>query len=163
MKSGIIFVGLLLLSFFSADIQAGKIYKWKDKNGKIHFSDKPPKDESIKTESKTVEEVNTIVGKPSTARKPDSSSESKGNGGLTLAQCKKSVANAKRGIPKFRRALIKQAGNNAMAVSIVDDMTKDIEKEATVEDCMTSQGKDLDGYRCLVNSSDIMRCMKGKP
>ncbi len=38
--------------------QAGKIYKWVDENGKVHFSDKPPADQK-KTESLTLETKST--------------------------------------------------------------------------------------------------------
>ena len=44
-------LGLSLLTLHS--VQAGELYKWTDANGKVHFSDKPPKP-SVGT-AKTVE------------------------------------------------------------------------------------------------------------
>ncbi len=41
-----IFLSLLVL-FFLTDASA-KIYQWKDENGNIHFSDKPPRDSQNK-------------------------------------------------------------------------------------------------------------------
>ena len=38
----------LLLLLFTANSQAGGIYKWTDENGRIHFTDKPPVHEKSK-------------------------------------------------------------------------------------------------------------------
>ena len=54
---------LLVTLFFATSAQAfeGKIYRWTDKNGKIHFSDTPPQDESLKVEEQKLDSKNITV------------------------------------------------------------------------------------------------------
>ena len=49
---------LLFCIFFHPIIGNSQVYKWIDKNGKIHYSDKPPLDFSI-----NVDELNGLDGK----------------------------------------------------------------------------------------------------
>ncbi len=46
----------LLIILISSPVQAGKIVKWTDENGKVHFGDRPPVGSDVKVE--------TIIVKP---------------------------------------------------------------------------------------------------
>ncbi len=176
MKHFWLILSILSISFLSTSIEAGKIYKWKDKNGKIHFSDKPPRDESVKTESKTVEELNTIVGKPrsndsssnnSTTNEPTAqaisnsriSTQQQPKNGLSEADCKRSVANTRNAIPQLKQELLATAGNNPMTQALLEELDSQMATELTVEKCLTSTGNDAKSYKCMVTTTNIMRCI----
>ncbi|NVJ68607.1 MAG: DUF4124 domain-containing protein [Gammaproteobacteria bacterium] len=155
MKLSWVLVALSTVLIYSQSTQAGKIYKWKDENGKIHFSDKPPKNKQLKAEAKSVEEVNTIVGKPQVITNPLDE-----NGKLTPQACRKAIANINKGLPGFKRAVLAQAGGKPGVEAAINGMLNDIQVSATIDDCTNSSGQHADGYKCMVNSTDIFKCMK---
>lgn len=78
MKNGIqqnrfIIIVSLQLILFVAQSQAGGIYKWTDKNGRVHFTDKPP----IHEQSKEIKvKPNTYSAPPvSTSFKSDANNQ----------------------------------------------------------------------------------------
>ncbi|WMS88644.1 DUF4124 domain-containing protein [Pleionea litopenaei] len=53
----IVLIGLILISGL---LPAAEMYKWKDENGKWHYSDKPPKSDSKQVKKQTLDEVDTV-------------------------------------------------------------------------------------------------------
>lgn len=54
-----IFICLALLFASLSNLHAADIYQWTDENGKVHFSDKPPRDQKAKNISGSTKNINT--------------------------------------------------------------------------------------------------------
>lgn len=68
-RLGLILVGVLI--FGHAEVMAGEIYRWVDKNGTVYFSDSPPPYGSFKKEKIEDEADQTIRQKQDLEKKTD--------------------------------------------------------------------------------------------
>ncbi|MFS1525875.1 DUF4124 domain-containing protein [Microbulbifer sp. 2304DJ12-6] len=69
-KWAIAFAGLLL----AIGVDAGELYRWVDKDGRVHFSDRPPAKTQAQDISDKLEPINSIDGtrtqRPGESRQP---------------------------------------------------------------------------------------------
>lgn len=100
----------------SAGTAAAEIYSWKDADGKIHYSDKPPADTppSLKTVPLPANNPSSAgQPRPTTpaSRKPDDSTE-KGKAAAqnSLAACEKAKASMQEFLDRPRRTAVGKGG-----------------------------------------------------
>jgi len=55
----LVFSTILLLVCLIANLTQADIYQWTDENGKVHFSDKPPRDQHAENITDTTDHINT--------------------------------------------------------------------------------------------------------
>lgn len=132
----------------------GKIYKWKDKDGKIHFSDKPPKDQSIAFEEQKVDSSKlTVTSMP----------RSQNLALLTKEQCQAAANNLKHTEPLYRGELVEQLAkkeiNNEQFTHELAQLD-DVKRIISSKDCKASQPEDLGLLQCIAQKKDARQCLK---
>ena len=109
MRSYIIVVLVLLVLTNISEVQS-KIYKWTDENGKVHFSDKPPKNEQ-ETKEVEIKYSNTQNTKQHSNLKSDNNAQvstkasALENTPPSRAICKKATTNAAKLVSQKLTAL----------------------------------------------------------
>lgn len=66
--TGCALISSILISIASAPVQAGKIYRWTDENGQMHFSENPPR--GIETETVKVKVQSGAGGGSAVSSRP---------------------------------------------------------------------------------------------
>ncbi len=87
---------LLLLSLTPMTAQAAQMYKWTDKEGRVHFTDTPPPPDARETKAVSAAE--------NAAASTSSASEAGGNGNETAAERTARLQRAAAGIAADRQA-----------------------------------------------------------
>ncbi|WP_417446567.1 DUF4124 domain-containing protein [Kangiella sp.] len=147
---------LIIMLSFTAASQAfeGKIYKWTDKNGKIHFSDKPPKDQSIKAEEQKIDSSKlTITSMPRSQRVTP----------LSEKVCQTATTNLKNTEPLYRGELVEKLAKKqitdeqfAQGLAKLDDL-----KRITAPDnCKNAQPDEQALLKCAAQNKDARSCIK---
>ncbi|MHC9511421.1 DUF4124 domain-containing protein [Kangiella sp. M94] len=147
---------LVLMLFITAGSQAfeGKIYKWTDKDGKIHFSDKPPKDQSINVEEQKIDSSKlTITSMPRSQKQTP----------LSASECQSAIDNLKHTEPLYRGELVeklaaKQITDEQFAESLkkLDDLRSITNPEA----CRKAEPEDRALLNCVAQNKDARSCIK---
>ena len=150
---------LILLSLALTTSSAySKIYKWKDANGKIHYSDKPPIDETLRVEEQEVKKEKVSTNNQQAS---EHATETKTQN-IDKATCTRSVANIRRGFPAFKRQLIQRAGGTLDPIkkSLIEGLEKELQAKLSVQSCLESDKKDAALFKCMAKNTDLARCMK---
>lgn len=147
---------LVLTLCFTAGSQAyeGKIYKWKDKDGKFHFSDKPPKDQSLKVEEQKVDSSKlTVTSMPRSQRQTP----------LTAGQCQAAIDNLKNTEPLYRGELVEKLAKKeindeqfAQGLAKLDDVKRIMNPDS----CRNAQPEDRSLLNCIAQNKDARQCIK---
>lgn len=149
------FIVVLMLSFtLEGNTFEGKIYKWTDKEGKIHFSDKPPTDQSVKVEEQKVDTSKlTITSMPRSQRQMP----------LTASQCQSAIDNLKHTGPIYRGELVKKLAKKDISdEEFAQGLAKlDALKGITNPDsCRKAQPEDRALLHCIAQNKDATNCIQ---
>ena len=132
----------------------GKVYKWKDHNGKIHFSDKPPQDESIKVEEQKIDHSKLTVTSMPLSQKLTPLSEE---------QCSEAMDNFNTAEPQFLKELDEKLSKKqitdqefSQALLKLDHLKSIIKPDA----CKNAQPKDRGLLNCLAQNSNAKSCLQ---
>lgn len=147
---------LIIMLCLTAGSQAyeGKIYKWKDKDGKLHFSDKPPKDQSIKVEEQKVDSSKlTVTSMPRSQRQTP----------LTAGQCQAAIDNLKHTEPLYRGELVEKLAKKeindeqfAQRLAKLDDL----KLITSPDNCRKAEPQDRSLLNCIAQNKDARSCIK---
>lgn len=147
---------LIIMLSFTAASQAfeGKIYKWTDKNGKIHFSDKPPRDQSIKAEEQKIDSSKlTVTSMPRSQKQTP----------LSAAQCQAAIDNLKQTEPLYRGELVeKLAQKQINDEQFAQGLTKldDLKRITNPDSCRKAEPQDRALLNCIAQNKDARSCIK---
>lgn len=147
---------LIIMLSFTAASQAfeGKIYKWTDKNGKIHFSDKPPRDQSIKAEEQKIDSSKlTVTSMPRSQKQTP----------LSAAECQAAIDNLKHTEPLYRGELVeKLAQKQINDEQFAQGLTKldDLKRITNPDSCRKAEPQDRALLNCIAQNKDARSCIK---
>ena len=70
MRNALVFVSIMIFLIFPVTGQAGKVYRWVDGQGKVHFSDQPGGPDSKAVEVKPIPRSEPMTGERQAAPRP---------------------------------------------------------------------------------------------
>lgn len=148
------FAGSPILLFFvllmTAAQAPAKIYKWVDKDGNTHYSDKPPKDQRIKASQQKLDNMNVIkMPRPVKTQL------------LSKSQCQKAVDNFTKNYPNHKRAIEKELAQGA-----IDDMQfaerltelETLKKQVTIKNCHKADPELNTLLHCMAKNPNTQVC-----
>lgn len=146
-------IALLCISSAS-EAYEGKIYKWTDKNGKLHFSDKPPKDQSLKVEEQKIDSSKLTVTSMPRSQKQTA---------LTAAQCQSAIDNLKHTEPLYRGELVeklakKEINDEQFAARLAK--LDDVKSITNPDSCRKAESEERTLLNCIAQNKDARSCIK---
>lgn len=163
----------LIVWFWMAPGFAGDVYKWVDKNGKVHFADRAPAGVKSSELTKPKSEQEPAAGsEPLKQVDPEvqKAMEGMANGLLKVKpvegnfECDKSVFNARDGIDTMLQVGRRNVETGYVSSAEFEKKRPKLEQvmnSFSLEDCKAATGAKLEFYRCM--SSDynhVMGCGK---
>ncbi|MCW8856744.1 MAG: DUF4124 domain-containing protein [Kangiella sp.] len=147
---------LLVTLFFATSAQAfeGKIYRWTDKNGKIHFSDTPPQDESLKVEEQKLDSKSMTVTSMPRSQKVTLVSEK---------MCQSAIDNLKNTEPLYRGELVKKLAQKQITnEQFSEGLAKldDLKEMTNPTNCRKANPDEQVLLNCIAQNKDARSCIK---
>lgn len=131
-----------------------KIYKWTDKDGKIHFSDKPPQDQSIKVEEQKIDSSKlTVTSMPRSQRLTPLSEE----------QCQSAMINFRHTEPLYRGDLVEKLAKKQITdEQFSQGLAKldELKSLANINSCTKAQSDERTLLSCMAQNKDARSCIK---
>ena len=149
------FTLLITLLFVTSGLASeGKIYKWRDKEGKLHFSDKPPKDNSIDVEEQKVDTSKlTVTSMPRSQRQTP----------LTDGQCQTAIDNLKNTEPLYRGELVEKLAKKEITdEQFAEGLAKldDLKRITRPDNCKKAEPESRSLLNCIAENKDARSCIK---
>lgn len=142
----LIFIALIT---FSALGQCA-IYKWVDKDGKTHFSDKPPKDKQIKATKQSLDNMNVIhMPRPLKVKR------------LSQQECQQAVDNFSKNYQNHRKIIEKELARgdiNDMQFSEKLGQVEALKQQITLENCHKADPKLNTLLHCMAKNPNTQIC-----
>ncbi|AKE51400.1 hypothetical protein TQ33_0414 [Kangiella geojedonensis] len=142
---------LLLLALSLVALQSpAKIYKWVDKDGNTHYSDKPPKDKRIKAKPQNLDNMN-IIQMPRPVKTK----------ALSNSQCQLAIDNFNKSFANHKNAIEKE-----LAQGSIDDMQfaakltelESLKKQVTLKNCHKADPKLNTLLHCMAKNPNTQVC-----
>ncbi|GAA0204769.1 hypothetical protein GCM10009123_10280 [Kangiella japonica] len=127
-----------------------KIYKWVDKEGNTHFSDKPPKDKGLKATQQKLDNMN-IVDMPRPLKTQ----------ALSSSMCRQAVDNFSKNFATHKKKIEQE-----LAQSKINDMQfaekltelETLKKRITVKNCHKADPKLNTLLHCMAKNPNTQVC-----
>ena len=152
MSKHLLIIPTLIFLLCVSPFTYAKIYKWKDKDGKVHFSDKPPKDLSITVEQQNIDNINvTSMPYPKTS-KP-----------MSIEQCQSAVKNLKNTVPLLKKDLEKELAKGTITDPLFAEALSALEqteKQMNMNNCSSADPDTISAWNCLSHNKDGRRCLQ---
>ena len=140
---------LLVLSLVALQSPA-KIYKWVDKDGNTHYSDKPPKEKRIKAKPQNLDNMN-IIQMPRPVKTKTLSND----------QCQLAIDNFSKSYANHKKAIEKE-----LAQGSIDDMQfaekltelESLKKQVTLKNCHKADPKLNTLLHCMAKNPNTQVC-----
>ncbi|MHA6494726.1 DUF4124 domain-containing protein [Pseudomonas borbori] len=151
---------LPLLLLCAATTAQAQIYQWVDENGQKHFSTQPPaaqqKIEPVKINQGYVGDDRPVVeAEPSESTPTDSAQVSK------KEMCKRALRWTAVDIDNLKDIAREKKQSGKASAAEYDKGIKSldaIDKQITMQSCITSSGEDQKNYECLSKGAGILVC-----
>ncbi len=153
-------VALLIALSFSASF-ASTVYKWKDSNGVLHFSNIGPNEDATDLEESKETSVNTDQNHSDTH---SSMNNSAGNVNPQERQtsCATAVSQATKSITNYLESAKNNYSSgfiNLKQYTAIQENMDAFQRRLNVVDCVYAKGKEKEMYDCLANSyGDVTSC-----
>lgn len=134
---------------FSAVSQC-EIYKWVDKDGKTHFSDKPPKDKQVKASKQNLDNMNIIQMPRPIKVKP-----------LSQQECQQAVDNFSKNYRNHRKLIERELARGDIDDMQFSDKLSQIEalkQQITLESCHKADPKLNTLLHCMAKNPNTQVC-----
>lgn len=162
----------LVTWFWAAPSFAAEVYKWVDKNGKVHFADRAPAGVKSTELTKSKSELPAIGSEPLKQVDPEVQKSMEGMASALLNvkpvegnfECDKSVANARDGMDtmlQVGRRNVETGYANSAEFEQTRPKLEQVMNSFSIEDCKAATGAKLEFYRCMSNDyNHVMGCGK---
>ena len=147
-------VGSRTLLFLALSLAAlhcpAKIYKWVDKDGNTHYSDKPPKDKRIKAKPQNLNNMNIIQMPRPVKTKP-----------LSSNQCKMAIDHFSSSYSGHKKAIEKELAQGSIDdMQFADKLTEleNLKKQVTLKNCHKADPKLNTLLHCMAKNPNTQVC-----
>jgi len=127
-----------------------KIYKWVDKYGNTHYSDKPPKDKSIKTTQQNLKNMNVIKIPRPVKTKP-----------LSANECQQAVDNFSKNYSIHKKLIereLAQGKINDMQFAQKLTQLEDLKQQITLDNCRKPDPELNTLLHCMAKNPNTQVC-----
>ena len=127
-----------------------KIYKWVDKDGNTHFSDKPPKDKRLKASQQNLDNMN-IVDMPRPVKTQ----------ALSSTMCQQAVDNFSKNFSAHKKQLERELAQkkiNDMQFADKLSALETLKKRITVKNCHKADPKLNTLLHCMAKNPNTQVC-----
>ncbi|WP_223668655.1 DUF4124 domain-containing protein [Kangiella shandongensis] len=141
---------LLIITSLMVSAAHAKIYKWVDEHGNTHFSDKPPKNKTIKTTEQSLDNMNVTDMPRPVKTKP-----------LSAVECQKAVDNFTNSYQNHRKKIEQRLKRKEINdIQFADKLTEleEMKKKITLKNCHKADPKLNTLLHCMAKNPNTQVC-----